>query len=253
MILDKFRLDGKAAVVTGGSRGLGAAMAEGLAQAGADVAIVSREINPEFQKRIEALGRKCVHIPADLINREEAKKVIPAAREALGRIDILINNAGICPRHEIVDFPEEDWDRTLELNLSTAFLLSQAAGKVMLEQGDGGKIINTGSVMSYQGGMLIPAYAATKHGIAGLTKSLSNAWAAKGINVNAIAPGYFSTDLTDALRNNSERRPFIDARIPAGRWGDPKELAGAALFLSSEAGSYVHGAVICVDGGWMSV
>ena len=251
MILDQFQLEGKTAVVTGGTRGLGQAMARGLAQAGADLVLVSRSPNPDFQAEMEGLGRRCVHFPADLGQRAEAKRVIPELAESFPRLDILINDAGICPRTEIVDFKEEDWDRTLELNLSAAFFLSQAAGREMIKAG-GGKIINVGSIMSFQGGILIPSYAATKHGLAGLTKSLANAWAGKGVNVNAIAPGFFETDLTAPLINDPVRSASLLERVPAGRFGRPEELAGAAVFLASEAASFVHGAVITVDGGWLA-
>jgi len=251
MILDKFRLEGKTAVVTGGTRGLGQAMARGLAQAGADLVLVSRSPNPAFQAEIEGLGRRCLHHRADLTDRAETKRVIPELARRIARIDILINDAGICPRTEVVDFSEEDWDRTLELNLSAAFILSQAAGREMIKAG-GGRIINVASIMSFQGGIRVPSYAATKHGLAGLTKSLANAWAGKGVHVNAIAPGFFETDLTEPLVNDPVRSEGILGRVPAGRFGRPEELAGAAVFLASEASSFVHGTVISVDGGWLS-
>ena len=251
MILDKFRLEGKTAVVTGGTRGLGQAMARGLGQAGADLALVSRSPNPAFQAEMEGLGRRCLHYQADLSRRAEARRVIPELADSFPKIDILINDAGVCPRTEIVDFKEEDWDRTLELNLSAAFILGQAAGREMIKTG-GGRIINVASIMSFQGGIMVPSYAATKHGLVGLTKSLANAWAGKGVNVNAIAPGWFETELTEPVRNDPVRSASILGRVPAGRFGRPEELAGAAVFLASEAASFVHGAVLAVDGGWLS-
>lgn len=251
MILENFKLAGQKAIVTGGSRGLGRAMALGLAQAGADIAYVSRAANPDLTSEIQALGRVCIHHPADLTNREEAKKVVPELAAKLGGLDILINNAGMVTRHPLVDFPEDEWDRTLELNLTTAFILAQAAGRIMLPQGRG-KIINIASIMAHQGGVLVPAYAATKHAIAGLTKSLSNAWADQGINVNAVAPGYFETDLTEALRADPDRSANILGRTPAGRWGKPEELAGAVVFLASPAADFISGSVLSVDGGWLA-
>ncbi len=250
MILDKFRLDGRVAVVTGGTQGLGRSVARGFAEAGADVALVSRNNNPQFLREIEDLGRQCMHYPADLADRSVTKRVIPDIVEKMGRVDILVNNAGYISRAEIADFPESDWDKTLELNLSATFLLSQAAGRFMLEQGCG-KIINIASILSFQGGLYVPAYAASKHGVVGLTRSFSNAWASRGVNVNAIAPGFFETELTSAVKNDPNRSAGIVSRTPAGRWGDPDELAGAAVFLASEASDFVHGAILSVDGGWL--
>jgi 2-deoxy-D-gluconate 3-dehydrogenase len=251
MILDKFRLDGHVAVVTGGTRGLGKAMSLALAEAGADVALVSRKANSEAEANIRALGRRCVHYPADLTDRAATRKVIPDLADKLGDVNILVNNAGVIRRGEIVEFPESQWDETLELNLTAAYLLSQAAGRLMLDKGRG-KIINVASVLSFQGGLFVPAYTATKHALLGLTRSCSNAWAGRGINVNAVAPGYFETDATQALRSDPERSAALLGRVPAGRWGQPEELAGTIVFLASPASDFLHGSVVNVDGGWMS-
>jgi 2-dehydro-3-deoxy-D-gluconate 5-dehydrogenase len=251
MILDRFRLDGQVAVVTGGTRGLGRAISLALAEAGADVALVSRNPNPEVEDDIRAVGRRCYYHQADLTDRAATATVIPQVAGELGAVDIVVNNAGIIRRAEVVDFPESDWDTTMELNLTAAFLLSQEAGRLMLAKGRG-KIVNVASVLSHQGGLLVPAYTASKHALLGLTRSLSNAWASQGINVNAVAPGYFETDLTEALRNDPERSAKLLGRVPAGRWGKPEELAGAALFLASPASDFVHGTMINVDGGWMA-
>jgi 2-deoxy-D-gluconate 3-dehydrogenase len=251
MILDRFRLDGQAAVVTGGTRGLGQAISLGLAEAGAHVAVVSRNPNHDLENQIRALDRKYVHYCADLTDRAVTREVIPALVRQMGGINILVNDAGIVTRSDIVDFPETNWDRTLEINLSAAFILSQAAARIMIENGKG-KIINVASVLSFQGGLYVPAYAATKHGLLGLTRSCCNAWAGRGINVNAVAPGYFETDLTDAVRKDPERAAALLGRVPAGRWGKPEEVAGAVVFLASPASDFVHGAVISVDGGWLA-
>ena len=251
MILDSFKLDGKIALVTGGTRGLGQAMALGLAEAGADLALVSRSPNPEFAKQVEGLGRRCFHLAADLTVRQEIHQVVPAVVAELGGLDILVNNAGLNHRAELLDFPEEQWDRVMEVQLNASFFLSQAAGRVMAQKGRG-KIVNIASVLSFQGGIGIPAYTAAKHAVAGLTKAFSNSLAPKGINVNAIAPGYFATDLTAPLKADPERNRMILERTPAGRWGQPRELAGAVLFLASSASDFVHGSVLGVDGGWLA-
>jgi len=250
VILDRFRLDGKIAVVTGGTKGIGRAVALTLAEAGADVAVVSRSANTELAASVTAMGRRFFHKPANLTDRNQSKSVIPAVVDALGAVDILINNAGIIPRAPAVAFTEKDWDATLEIDLTAAFLLSQAAGRRMLQAG-GGKIINIGSVLSFQGGINVVAYTAAKHGVTGLTKTLSNEWAQHGINVNAIAPGYIITELTEALQKDPVRSKSILGRIPAGRWGTPEDIAGAALFLASAASDYINGAILTVDGGWM--
>ena len=251
MILDDFRLDGKIALVTGGTKGLGRAMALGLAQAGADLALVSRSPNPELAAEIESLGRRCFHHVADLTEREQIKGVIPAVAGEMGGLDILVNDAGINRRYPVTEFPEEEWSRVLEIQLNATFLLSQAAARIMLEKGRG-KIINIASVLSFQGGLYVPAYTAAKHAVVGLTKSFANDLASKGINVNAIAPGWYATELTAAVKDDPARYKSILDRIPAGRWGDPSELAGAVVFLASKASDYVHGTVLAVDGGWLS-
>ncbi len=251
MIIDRFRLDDKVAVITGGTKGIGQAVTLGLAQAGADVVVVSRSPNPELEASVKALGRHFFHHRADLTDREQTKAVIPDVLSAAGDVHILINNAGIIPRAPAEAFTEKDWDATLEIDLTAAFILSQAAGRRMIQSGRG-KIINIGSVLSFQGGINVAAYASAKHGVTGLTKTLANEWARHGINVNAIAPGYIGTELTAALQNDPVRSKSILGRIPAGRWGTPEDIAGAALFLASSASDYVNGAVLTVDGGWMA-
>lgn len=251
MILDRFRLDGKIAVVTGGTKGIGKAIALALAEAGADIAVVSRKPNPEVEKYIRDLGHRYFHYSADLTKRNETSAVIPAIVEKIGDINILVNDAGICPRAPAEHFPEESWDATLEIDLSAVFILSQAAGRIMLQKGKG-KIINIASVLSFQGGLNIPAYTSAKHGVAGLTKALANNWAAKGINVNAIAPGYIDTELIEDLKKDPERSRSLLSRIPARRWGKPEDIGGAAVFLASSASDFLHGVIIPVDGGWLA-
>ena len=251
MILDKFRLDGQVAVVTGSSRGMGYAVAVGFAQAGADIASVSRKANPDLERAIKGLGRRYIFHPADLTKRDQTKRVIPAVADKLGGVDILVNNAGIIRRAAPIDYSEEDWDDTLEIDLSSAFILSKAAAVHMLKKGRG-KIINVASILAFQGGLNAAAYAAAKHGLAGLTKALCNHWAREGINVNAIAPGWIKTELTQNIQNDKKRYESLIARTPAGHWGDPEDIAGAALFLASSASDFVHGATIVVDGGWLS-
>jgi len=251
MILDKFRIDGKVALVTGGTKGLGGAIARALAEAGADVAVVSRQGDPEIEKAILATGKRYLHYPADLTKRNETRAVIPAVFEKMGNLDILVNNAGICPRAPALDFSEADWDATLEINLTANFILSQGAARLMVKKKQG-KIITVASILAFQGGINIPAYTASKHGLAGLTKAFSNAWASEGINVNAIAPGYFATEFTKALQEDKERYAFIQKRIPAGRWGIPNDIAGAVVFLASAASDFIHGTVLPVDGGWLA-
>ena len=250
MILDRFRLDGKTALVTGGTRGIGRAIVEGFAEAGADVAVVSRTSNSELADVITAMDRRYLHHRADLSDRNQTRKVVSTIMEAMGGLDILVNNSGIVPRSPAEEFPESDWDATLEVNLSASFLLCREAGKHMIEKRKG-KIINTASVLSFQGGIFVSAYTASKHGIAGLTMTLANEWACKGINVNAIAPGYIVTELTAALEQDPVRGKNILNRTPIGRWGQPEDIAGAALFLASPASDFVNGTVLTVDGGWM--
>jgi len=251
MILDKFHINGQVAVVTGGTKGLGKAVAIALAEAGADIAAVSRTESQELEYSITQLGRKYYHVCADLTQRDQTRSVIPEIISAMGDINILVNNAGLIKRSSAKDYSETDWDNTLEIDLTAAFLLSQAAGSLMLKKGKG-KIINIASVIAFQGGLNVLAYAAAKHGMAGLTKALANDWASKGINVNAIAPSFFETDLTRPVKNDPERAKSIIARTPIGRWGIPDEIAGAALFLASPASDFIHGVVLPVDGGWMA-
>ncbi|MEW6636766.1 MAG: 2-dehydro-3-deoxy-D-gluconate 5-dehydrogenase KduD [Actinomycetota bacterium] len=252
-VLDDFKLDGKVALVTGAARGLGRGIALGLAEAGADVAALDVLPVEETKGEVSALGRRCHPMEHDLRETDAAlaARIVAECVNALGRLDILVNNAGIIRRAPALEFPEEDWEDVLKVNLSAAFYLSQAAARHFVEEGRGGKIINTASVLSYEGGILVPSYAATKAGIANLTRALANEWAAMNINVNAIAPSYFTTDLTGALRADPERSGALLARIPAGRFGEPEDLKGAAVFLASDAASYVHGAVVPVDGGWL--
>ena len=251
MILDRFLLNGKIAVVTGGTKGMGKAMALALAEAGADIAAVSRRPDPDLEKAILALGRQYLHHSADLTKREETRKVIPAIVEKMGDVDILINNAGIIRRSPAIEHSEGDWDATLEIDLTATFILSQTAGQVMLKKGKG-KIINVASVLAFQGGLNVAGYVSAKHGVAGLTKALANDWASKGVNVNALAPSFFTTELTEAIQKDPERSKSITARTPAGRWGTPEDIAGAAVFLASPASDFINGVILPVDGGWMA-
>lgn len=253
MILDKFKLDGKIALVTGASGGLGQAMSIALAEAGADVVSHCHFDGDasETCASIEKLGRKSFSVAGDMSDKETPKRLVEEVVEKFGRIDVLINNAGMIRRSPAVDFSEEDWSLVLEVNLSSVFRLSQAAGKKMIEQG-AGKIVNIASLLSFQGGITVPAYTASKSGVAGLTKAFANEWAKYNINVNAIAPGYMTTNNTTALRADETRNRQILERIPAGRWGAAEDLAGAAVFLSSSASDYLQGHILVVDGGWMA-
>ncbi|MFN0055437.1 MAG: SDR family oxidoreductase [Planctomycetales bacterium] len=252
MILDLFKLTGRVALVTGGNRGLGQAIALGLAEAGADIACVSRSANDaEIRAQVEALGRQFVSFQADLAKPEDRVGLVDRVVAKLGKIDILVNNAGSGSRFPPEEYPLPEWRDLVEVHLFSAFDLSQQAALHMLPRGRG-KIINIGSVMSYEGGLNISAYAAAKHGIAGLTKSLAVSWSAQGINVNCIAPGYFETNMSNSLKYHPVRGPQILDRIPAGRWGMPEELKGLAVFLASDASNYMHGSVVAIDGGWLS-
>lgn len=247
-----FDLSGKTAIVTGANTGLGQGIAQALAMAGADIAALGRTAPAETQKAVEALGRRFVAISADLSSMEPIGRVLDETIAAFGGVDILVNNAGIIRRNDALEFTEDDWDAVMDVNLKTTFFLTQAVAKQMLAQGRGGKIINVASMLSYQGGIRVASYTASKSGLAGITKLLANEWAAKGINVNAIAPGYFATNNTEALRADEGRTRDIMARIPAGRWGEPSDLGGAAVFLASAASDYVHGTLLPVDGGWLA-
>jgi 2-deoxy-D-gluconate 3-dehydrogenase len=251
--LDLFRLDGKVALVTGASRGLGAAMAFALAGAGADVALhASEQPAAATARQIAGVsGVRIEQLTADLADRDAADRLIADAIDRFGRIDILVNNAGIIRRQPAVEHSDDFWDSVIEVNLSNVFRLCRAAGAHMLARQQGGKIINVASLLSFQGGITVPGYAAAKGGVMQLTKALANEWARHGINVNAIAPGYMQTDNTAALRADETRNRQITERIPAGRWGVPQDLAGTVVYLASRASDYVHGHVLVVDGGWM--
>lgn len=249
-----FDLTGRKALVTGGATGIGEGIALALAAAGADVALTYRSHQPqETLAKIDAMGAKAAAVKADFTGMDQAaaSEVIDFATDALGGLDILVNNAGIIHREASVEMPLEDWRRVLSINLDSVWLLSQAAGKRMVTRGSG-KIIIVSSVLGSQGGLGVPAYAASKHAVIGLTKSLCNEWAPSGVNVNSIAPGYTATDNTQALRDDPERSKALLERIPAGRFADTSEIGGAAVFLASDAASYCHGSVITVDGGWLA-
>jgi len=252
-VMQQFDLTGKYALVTGASTGLGRAMAEALAEAGADVAVNGRSaerLQPVCDT-ITALGRKALPVACDVSDRDAAEAMVKTVNETFGRIDILVNNAGVQRRHKAEDFPVEDWHEVINVNLNAVFYLSQAVGRLMLKQG-GGKIINTASLASFSGGITIPAYAASKGAVGQLTKALCNEWAGRNINVNAIAPGYFRTDLTQKLQDDPGRNEELMARMPAGDWGVPEQMKGAVVFLASEASTYVNGHLLVVDGGWMA-
>jgi 2-deoxy-D-gluconate 3-dehydrogenase len=253
MILDQFKLDGKVALVTGASSGLGQAIAIALAEAGADIACHARSGGKADGTcaAIDDLGRRSTTVTGDMADKETPARIVEETVERFGRIDILINNAGMIRRSPAVDFSEDDWSTVVEVNLSSVFRLSQAAGRKMIEQ-ESGKIVNIASLLSFQGGITVPAYTASKSGVAGLTKALANEWAKFNVNVNAIAPGYMDTANTAALRADEARNRQILERIPSGHWGSPEDLAGAAVFLSSAASDYVHGHILVVDGGWMA-
>ena len=250
--MNLFDLTGKVALVTGASRGLGAGIATALAAAGAHVAIHASERLPAAtETAIAKDGGHARGFIGDLSDRNAADALFTDVLASFGRVDILVNNAGICPRTPAADHADEMWDRVIEVNLTSVFRLSRAVGRHLLERGEGGKIINVASVLSFQGGITVPSYAAAKGGVAQLTKALANEWAVHRINVNAIAPGYMNTDNTEALQADPTRSRQILERIPAGRWGDPRDVGGAAVFLASPASDYVHGHLLVVDGGWM--
>jgi len=252
MILDLFRLDGKTAIVTGARKGLGYGIAEGLAEAGANIVGVGPIEMPELAARIKELGRKFLFVNADLTSQKRIPDIVNEAVSAMGGVDILVNNAGIIRRADILEFGEKDWDDVINVNMKSLFFLSQAVARQMAKQGRGGKIVNIASMLSFQGGIRVPSYTASKSAVAGLTKLLANDLAKYGVQVNAIAPGYMATDNTEALRKDPKRNDEILGRIPAGRWGTPDDLKGAAVFLASKASDYVTGYVVAVDGGWLS-
>jgi len=247
-----FDLAGKVALVTGANTGLGQAMAIGLARAGADIVAVGRSAPTDTAAEVARLGRGLHAIAADLSTTGPIPDVVAQAWAAVGRVDVLVNNAGIIRRADSLEFSEEDWDAVIDTNLKSVFFLTQAVARRWVEAGRGGKVINVASMLSFQGGVRVPSYTASKSGLAGLTRLLANEWASRGINVNAIAPGYFATNNTAALQADETRNRQILERIPAGRWGDPAELAGAAVFLASSASDYVHGTILPVDGGWLA-
>ncbi|WP_267349945.1 2-dehydro-3-deoxy-D-gluconate 5-dehydrogenase KduD [Sphingomonas carotinifaciens] len=246
-----FDLSGKVAVVTGANTGIGQAIALALAEAGADIACVGRTPAEDTVAQARALGRRAEIVSADLSTIQPVQRVVDETLEKLGGLDILVNNAGIIRRADAVDFTEEDWDAVVDTNLKSVFFLAQAAGRHMIAQG-GGKIINIASMLTFQGGIRVPSYTASKAGIGGLTKLLANEWAKHGVQVNAIAPGYIATNNTAALQADAARNNAILDRIPAARWGDPADLGGAAVFLASRASDYVQGHILAVDGGWLA-
>jgi 2-deoxy-D-gluconate 3-dehydrogenase len=251
MILDLFKLAGKVAIVTGSRRGLGRGMAIGLAEAGADIVSFDRSDPVDTREKVESLGRKHMWKQVDLLTAtpEDFTRLIDEVVVQWGSVDSLVNNAGICPREEVLDYSVEYWNDTVQVNLNAPWFLAQAAARHMVKQGHG-KIINVASLLAHQGGTIVPGYTASKHGVAGFTKAMANELAPKGVNVNSITPGYMHTDLTDPLVGNPEFG--IEARIPMGRWGTPEDLQGACLLLASGAGNYLHGADIAVDGGWLA-
>jgi 2-deoxy-D-gluconate 3-dehydrogenase len=252
MILDKFSLEGKVAIVTGCSTGLGQGIALGLAEAGAHIVGVDYVEAPETKEKIEKSGKKFLGITANLMTIEPIQDIIDKAVKEFGKVDILVNNAGIIRRQDAIEFSEENWDDVMNINLKTVFFFSQSVAKQYVTQGTGGKIINIASMLSYQGGIRVPSYTASKSAVMGITRALANEWAKDKININAIAPGYMATNNTAPLRGDEERSKAILDRIPAGEWGTPEDLAGAAVFLASAASSYINGYTVAVDGGWLS-
>ena len=252
MILDSFDVKGKVAIVTGCDTGLGQGMALGLAQAGCDIVGVNIVEPTETIELIKATGQKFIDIRANLMKLDDIPSIVSRAVEECGRIDILVNNAGIIRRNDAIDFSEQDWDDVMNINIKSVFFMSQAVAKQFMAQGNGGKIINIASMLSYQGGIRVPSYTASKSGIMGITRLMANEWAKHNINVNAIAPGYMATNNTAALRADAERNQAILERIPADRWGTPEDLAGPCVFLASKASDYINGYTIAVDGGWLA-
>jgi 2-deoxy-D-gluconate 3-dehydrogenase len=252
-ILDRFKLDGKTALVTGARRGLGKAMAIALAEAGADIVATSASLEPEgsqIQREVEQRGRRFHGYACDLADRRAVYALVESVKRECAPLDILVNNAGTILRKPAAEHPDEYWDRVMDVDLNSQFILAREFGRDMIQRG-AGKIVFTASLLSFQGGITVPGYAAAKGGVAQLTKALANEWAGHNVQVNAIAPGYIATDNTTALRQDTVRNPAILARIPAGRWGDPADVAGAVVFLASSASDYVSGSILTVDGGWM--
>jgi 2-deoxy-D-gluconate 3-dehydrogenase len=252
MILDHFNLSGKVAMVTGCGTGLGQGMSYGLAEAGADLVGIYRVDSAETQATIEGMGRRFLGIKADLSSLDPIEGIMQGTLKAFGKLDILVNNAGIIRRADAIEFTEKDWDDVMNLNIKTLFFLSQAAARQFIKQGTPGKIINVASMLSFQGGIRVPSYTASKSGVMGVTRLMANEWAKHNINVNAIAPGYMATDNTAPLRADPVRSKDILERIPAGRWGTLDDLKGVVVFLASEASNYVNGYTIAVDGGWLA-
>jgi len=252
MILEDFSLQGKVAVVTGCNTGLGKSMAVGLAQAGCDIVAINRSEPDETAGEVLALGRRFLSLNADLGRQEELSSLLERAVQEMGHIDILVNNAGLIRREDALNFSEKDWDDVMNVNLKTLFFLSQLAARQFIQQGHGGKIINIASMLSFQGGVRVPSYTASKSAVMGLTRQLANEWARYGINVNALAPGYMETNNTKQLRDDEARSGEILARIPAGRWGIPQDLMGPVVFLASPAADYINGYTLAVDGGWLA-
>ncbi len=252
MILNSFDLAGKVAIVSGCDTGLGQGMARALAQAGADVVGVNVSAPTETQNQVQALGRRFLDLRANLADIACIEGLVAEAKAWGGRVDILVNNAGIIRREDAIKFSEKDWDDVVNLNLKTVFFFSQAVARQFMAQGTGGKIVNVASMLSFQGGVRVPSYTASKSGVMGITRLMANEWAAHGINVNAIAPGYMATNNTAALRADEKRNAAILDRIPAGRWGSPDDLAGPVVFLASKASDYINGYTVAVDGGWLA-
>ncbi|MCU7782185.1 2-dehydro-3-deoxy-D-gluconate 5-dehydrogenase KduD [Lelliottia amnigena] len=252
MILDAFNLSGKVAIVTGCDTGLGQGMTLGLAQAGCDIVGVNRKIPEETAAKVIALGRRFMAIQADLSKQDAIDDIVSKTVAEMGRVDILVNNAGTIRREDALTFSEKNWDDVINLNLKSVFFLSQAVARQFIAQGEGGKIINIASMLSFQGGIRVPSYTASKSGVLGITRLLANEWATHNINVNAIAPGYMATNNTQQLRDDEQRSKEILDRIPAARWGTPEDLQGPVVFLASAASDYISGCTLAVDGGWLA-
>ena len=252
MILNSFDLNGKVAIVTGCDTGLGQGMAVGLAQAGCDIVGINIVEPADTIAKVEALGRKFLSLKADVSKIDELPQLIDQAVTTFGHVDILVNNAGIIRREDALKFSEKDWDDVMNINVKSVFFMSQTVAKQFIAQGNGGKIINIASMLSYQGGIRVPSYTASKSGVMGITRLMANEWAKEGINVNAIAPGYMATNNTAALRADESRSNEILGRIPANRWGTPEDLMGPIVFLASQASDYINGYTIAVDGGWLA-